>query len=159
MTRAGERGAKVRIPPPLVYLAAIGAGWALDRWTAPLAIGLEAPVVRLGAGSIAALAGMAALALATRDFRATGQDPKPWKPTPELLESGVYAFSRNPIYLGFALLQVGVGFWIDNLWVILMTLPALAVVHLVAVRPEETYLEERFGAAYRDYRDRVRRWL
>ena len=159
MANGSERGAAVRIPPPLVYLAAILAGWALDRWVAPLAIGIEGPAIRLGAGFIAALAGMLFLTLATRGFRATNQDPKPWTPTPELLQEGVFRFSRNPIYLGLGLLQVGVGLWMDNLWVILMTLPALVAVHVVAVRPEEIYLEERFGELYRDYRSRVRRWL
>lgn len=154
-----KRGADVRIPPPVIYLAAILVGWAAGRWFAPLAIGIEGLATRIGAGVIAGLAGVLFMVPAVSRFRATGQNPKPWEPTPELIQRGVYRFSRNPMYLGLGLVQVGIGLGMDNLWVILLTLPALAIVHVIAVRPEETYLEQRFGEHYRDYRSRVRRWL
>lgn len=159
MSEPEERGADVRLPPPLVYLAAILVGWALGRWVTPLAIGIEGLPTRVGAGVIAGLAGILFMVPAATRFRASGQDPKPWEPTPELIERGVYRFSRNPMYLGLGLVQVGIGLGMDNLWVVVMTLPALAIVHVIAVRPEEAYLEERFGAQYKQYKSKVRRWL
>jgi protein-S-isoprenylcysteine O-methyltransferase Ste14 len=76
-----------------------------------------------------------------------------------LIQQGIYRLSRNPMYLGLALVQVGVGVGVDNLWVVLTSLPALAAVHVIAIRPEELYLEGRFGEDYRAYKARVRRWL
>jgi protein-S-isoprenylcysteine O-methyltransferase Ste14 len=153
-----ERGAAVRFPPPLIYLAAMIGGWAADRWLLPLPIGLS-PGARVGAGVIAGLVGLLFGIPALARFRATGQDPKPWEPSPELIQQGIYRLSRNPMYLGLTLLQVGVGLGADNLWIVLACLPALAAVHVIAVRPEETYLEGRFGEDYRGYKAKVRRWL
>ena len=158
MTAPQKHGAEVRVPPPLFYLAAMLAGGALDRWLLPLPMGSGAQV-RIGAGVIAGLAGLIFMVPALSRFRATGQNPKPWKPSPELIERGVYRFSRNPMYLGLGLVQVGLGLGLDNLWIVLMTLPAIAAVHVMAIRPEESYLEECFGDGYRDYKSRVRRWL
>jgi protein-S-isoprenylcysteine O-methyltransferase Ste14 len=158
MAADDERGARVRFPPPLVYLAAMIAGWALGRWVLPLPIGLGAGA-RVGAGLIAGLVGLLFMVPAVVRFRATGQDPRPWEPTPVLIQQGIYRLSRNPMYLGLALVQVGVGVGVDNLWVVLTSLPALAAVHVIAIRPEELYLEGRFGEDYRAYKARVRRWL
>ena len=159
MNEPRERGADVRIPPPVVYLALILSGWVLGRWVAPLGTGLETASARLGAGVIAGLVGLVFMLPAVGRFRATGQNPKPWEPSPELIERGVYRFSRNPMYVGLGFVQVGIGLGIDNLWIVVLTIPALVMVHALAIRPEETYLEERFGQSYRDYKSRVRRWL
>ena len=159
MAASAQRGASVRFPPPLVFLGAILVGWALGRWVVSLATGLPAGPARVGAGVIAALVGLLFMVPAVSRFRATGQDPRPWEPTPELIQRGVYRFSRNPMYLGLGLVQVGIGLALDNLWIVAMALPALGVVGVIAVRPEETYLEERFGDEYLDYKARVRRWL
>lgn len=154
-----ETGAGVSVPPPLVYLGGIVLGWMLDRWLLPLSLGSTDPRLRWGSGLVVLLASSIFLFAAVARFRATGQDPKPWRPTPVLIEASVYRLSRNPMYLALALLQVGLGLLIDNLWIVVLTLPVLAVVDRLAVRPEETYLEERFGSTYREYRRRVRRWL
>ena len=72
---------------------------------------------------------------------------------------GVYRFTRNPMYLGMALVHGGVALWLLDGW-LLVTLPlAMAVVHRIAIQPEEIYLEQKFGEAYASYRRRVRRWL
>jgi protein-S-isoprenylcysteine O-methyltransferase Ste14 len=92
-------------------------------------------------------------------FKKMEQDPKPWTPTPEIVSTGVYRFTRNPMYLGMALLQCGIGVGLANAWVIVLLPLTLAVVHLTAIRHEETYLERKFGKAYTDYKSSVRRWL
>jgi len=99
------------------------------------------------------------LALATRLFRRHRTAVEPWKPTTTLLTEGLYAYSRNPIYLALVLLTVGMGFLGNNLWLAVAGLPAAALVHWTAIRKEEHYLEEKFGEDYRNYRQRVRRWL
>ena len=92
-------------------------------------------------------------------FMRTGQNPAPWKPTPELVLKGPYRFTRNPMYLGLTLFEVGLGLALNNLWISLFAAPALLAVHFIAVRPEETYLSKKFGESYKTYLAQVRRYL
>lgn len=75
------------------------------------------------------------------------------------LTDGLFAYSRNPIYVGMCILLVGVGFLSGNLWTLCVPPIFLFVVYYFWVRLEETTLEAHFGDAYRDYCGRVRRWL
>ncbi|HEY1586248.1 MAG TPA: isoprenylcysteine carboxylmethyltransferase family protein, partial [Polyangia bacterium] len=92
-------------------------------------------------------------------FVTSGQDPKPWMPSPSLVVRGPYRFTRNPMYVGMTLLQVGIGFLHGNLWIVLLAPALLLTVHYTAVLREEAYLEEKFGDAYRAFKRRVRRYL
>src|SRR5262249_31927742 len=76
-----------------------------------------------------------------------------------IVESGPYRFTRNPIYLGMFLGLIGLALAFDNLWLLMMLVPFAPVIHYGAVAREESYLERKFGDAYRGYRSRVRRWL
>ncbi|MNC99668.1 hypothetical protein D3C83_180330 [compost metagenome] len=76
-----------------------------------------------------------------------------------VVSRGPYALSRNPIYVGFALFQVGLGLWTNRLAVVLMVVPAVIATGVVVIRREERYLERKFGAAYLEYKTRVRRWV
>jgi protein-S-isoprenylcysteine O-methyltransferase Ste14 len=155
---AERDGAEVRFPPPLVYLGALATGVLLQAFAAPLplAIGTGA---RIGVGGAAAGSGVALVAAALGLFRRTGQRPEPWTPTPVILSSGVYRYTRNPMYLGMALLQAGIGIGLANAWVVALAPVSLAIVYAIAVRHEEAYLERKFGAAYLAYKASVRRWL
>jgi len=92
-------------------------------------------------------------------FKSTGQDPAPWKPSPELVLSGSYRFTRNPMYLGLTCIQIGLGLLLSNLWISLLAAFSLLVVHFIAVVPEERYLSEKFGDSYKGYLLKVRRYL
>jgi protein-S-isoprenylcysteine O-methyltransferase Ste14 len=84
---------------------------------------------------------------------------QPWKTTTVLVTDGLYARSRNPIYAGFCLVNVGLGLVADNLWLVLSALPGAWLVTKIAIEKEEAYLEQVFGQEYLDYKDKVRRWL
>jgi protein-S-isoprenylcysteine O-methyltransferase Ste14 len=158
MADDGRDGAAVRLPPPLVYLFALLVGAALHAWVLPLRFDLSlAP--RIGVAASAAGLGVAMMAAAMGLFRRTGQDPKPWKHTPELICTGIYRITRNPMYVGMALLQVGIGIGFANGWILVLVPVVLAIVHTTAIRHEEAYLQREFGDAYREYRSSVRRWL
>ena len=78
------------------------------------------------------------------------------KATTSLVTAGPYRVSRNPIYVGYAFLQLGVALLADSAWV-LATLPfVLLLLRQLVVLREERYLEAKFGQAYREYRARVR---
>lgn len=154
-----RRAPHVRISPPAVGLVATLAGLAFQRYAFQLPVGPLTADVRLGAGAISGLIGLTLILLAFVHFWRTGQNPTPWTHSPELIREGIYRYSRNPMYVGLAFIQVGVGLGLDNLWVIVMVFPALVVIDRTAVRPEEVYLDRKFQGRYRRYRDTVRRWL
>jgi protein-S-isoprenylcysteine O-methyltransferase Ste14 len=92
-------------------------------------------------------------------FRRSGQDPRPWRPSPSLLLRGPYKFSRNPMYVSVMLVQAGLGVLLNNLWIVIFVVPAMIIVHFTAVIPEEAYLGQKFGASYQTYKASVRRYL
>ena len=150
-------GAAVRLPPPLVYLLAVIAGGALHAlW--PLPIGLPL-LPRIGVSLAAAGAGFALVAGALGLFRRTGQDPKPWKSTPEIISSGIYRYTRNPMYVGMALRQTAIGVGFGSGWILAFVPLVLWIVYASAIRHEEAYLERKFGETYARYKASVRRWL
>jgi len=147
-----QGGARVRVPPPLFFGAAILIGAFLP--------GLR-PRVLLSAppGAVLVVLGAALFGWSVSWFRRTGQDPKPWTPTPELIVRGPYRWSRNPIYVAMTLLTIGIGGLLARGWIAILAPLALWAVHRLAVLPEEAYLSEKFGEPYRDYSARVRRYL
>jgi protein-S-isoprenylcysteine O-methyltransferase Ste14 len=156
-THAKHGGADVHVPPPLVFLAAILVGVALQH-VVPIALDLSR-AARWAAGGVLLVAGLAFAGSAARLFRRTGQDPAPWKPSPSLVASGPYRFSRNPMYVGMTALTVGIGLALGNPWVAGLAAIALTVVHYTAVVREERYLAEKFGDDYARLRTKVRRYL
>jgi len=149
--------AAVRFPPPLVYLIAITAGVVL-HWLVPLRVPISGSTRAIGGVALAA-AGFALMAGAIGLFRRIGQNPAPWTTTPEVLTSGVYRFTRNPMYVSMGLLQAAIGVGAANGWILLLVPIVLIEVYMIAIRHEEAYLERKFGATYLDYKQRVRRWL
>jgi len=153
-----ERGARVRFPPPFVVLSFILVGIAFRYAFFPLALSSYRVVARWV--GIAIVLGALLLIISARTlFKRSGQDPKPWKPSPSLLLGGPYQFSRNPMYVGITLIQLGLGLALNNLWISLLAPLSLLVLHFMAVLPEEEYLTERFGDEYKAYTQKVHRYI
>jgi len=153
-----ERGARVRLPPPLLLVALIAAGVALRYVVAPPPLPF-ARTVQLVVGALLAVAALLLGGSAFGLFKKAGQDPRPWTPKTVLVAEGAYRFTRNPMYVGMMTLQVGIGLMLGNLWVVLLAAVYLVVVHYTAVLPEEAYLDGKFGDSYRQYKQKVRRYL
>jgi protein-S-isoprenylcysteine O-methyltransferase Ste14 len=144
------------VRPPLVYLISLVSG-AVIQLAAPapflpgmLAVPLGVPLV---------VVAIALFSYSVGKFRAAGTAVPARKPTAVIVRSGPYRFSRNPIYLAFSLLQLGIAIWINSLWLLATLVGAVALIHCVVIRKEEQYLERRFGAQYLDYKASARRWL
>jgi protein-S-isoprenylcysteine O-methyltransferase Ste14 len=75
------------------------------------------------------------------------------------VQRGPYRFSRNPLYLSMILLCVAVAALGNTAWIMLALIPALVVLQRGVIDREEAYLDRKFGAEYRAYRARVRRWI
>ena len=158
MTEARD-SAGVIAPPPLIALAAVVLGLALD-WLLPaylLTVLLSWPeriaiaVVLIGAGAALAIPAM-------RGFRSAGTHVEPWKPSSALVTDGIFGWLRNPMYVGLAFLVFGLGIALASDWTLVMLVPAVLMLHFGVVKREERYLEAKFGDAYRQYKARVPRY-
>jgi len=158
MNTEDEDAAPVKIPPPLVYVGAVLMGLLLHVFVLPIPFGISL-AAKIGLASVAVLLGLWMLTGSIALFRRTGQDPKPWKNTPEILTSGVYSRTRNPMYVGMAILQIGIGVGLGNGWVVALVVPVLGMIYVIAIRHEEAYLERKFGDTYLAYKASVRRWI
>jgi protein-S-isoprenylcysteine O-methyltransferase Ste14 len=83
----------------------------------------------------------------------------PTAPTDRLLTRGIYAMTRNPMYLGMIAMMLGVALYFGTLPFYVVTLIYVVLIDRVFCRYEEEKLEAAFGDEYRRYRARVRRWL
>lgn len=144
------------IRPPLVYLISIASGVLLQLATPwPFLSGMVA--VPLGAAFV--VIAIALFSYSVAKFWAVGTPVPARKPTTVIVRTGPYRFSRNPIYLAFSLLQLGIAIWLNSLWLLGTLVGAVALIHYVVIRKEEQYLERKFGAEYLAYKTTVRRWL
>jgi protein-S-isoprenylcysteine O-methyltransferase Ste14 len=160
MAQDKEDAAAVRIFPPAVPLVTVLAGIALDRiWRIDPGFTLPAPG-RYWAGGLIVAGALLGLGLwSVVIMRRTGQTENPWKPTTEIVESGPFRLTRNPMYLQMVLICIGLAVMLMNVWILLLTPVCAWVLHRYAILPEEAYLEGKFGETYRAYKRRVRRWI
>jgi protein-S-isoprenylcysteine O-methyltransferase Ste14 len=103
--------------------------------------------------------GFALGALAARRFRLAGTHLDPGRPSSQLVVTGPYRYTRNPIYIGLVLVYFGLAIALTSVWVLLLLIPVLLILQRGVVAREEAYLERKFGDSYRKYRSRVPRWL
>ena len=80
-------------------------------------------------------------------------------PTTAIITEGAYRYSRNPIYLGMALMHLALGILIDSVWLMILVIPAMIVMTNGVIIREEKYLARKFGDDYLSYKSTVRRWF
>jgi len=149
----------VRVLPPLVYFIGLTAGLLLDRaWPVRIVPPAMAPVFGV-AGWVLVAIGLLLPISAVILFRRAGTTPVPTRPTTALAFGGPYRFTRNPMYLGLALVQTGVALIANALLPVVFLVPVLFVIRRYVIDREERYLERKFGESYLSYKRRVRRWL
>lgn len=157
MSEATDRPDHPDLPlkPPLVFLfcTALGVG-AHHYW--PHA---ARPAGWAVVGIALVVMAVALIQWSAWEFRRHKTAVVPWKPTRLIVDTGPFRVSRNPIYVAFALFQLGLGLWSDKLAVVLMVVPALLATDRAIIAREEAYLERKFGEVYLRYKRRVRRWL
>ena len=142
--------------PPLIYLGSIGLG-LLIHWFWPVQW-LPASI-SMPTGVVLVLVAIGLFISSVRTFRKAGTPVPGNQPTTLIVRAGPYGLSRNPIYVAFTLFHLGLAAGFNSVGVLVMLLPALALMVLVVVPREERYLEARFAAEYLRYKRDVRRWL
>ena len=144
------------VRPPLVYLISLVLGTVIQL-AKPLPFLPRTPAVSLGAPLVFAAVVLFGYSVST--FRAVGTPVPARKPTTAIVRTGPYRMSRNPIYLSFSLLQLGIAIWANSVWLLATLSAAVVLIHYFVIPREEQYLERKFGAQYLDYKASVRRWL
>jgi protein-S-isoprenylcysteine O-methyltransferase Ste14 len=149
---------ELRVPPPVVMAVV-----ALLMWFGARAFpNLDFQMPAGGALALAiALVGLAIAVVAVVQFRRAGTTPNPMKPqeSASVVVTGVYRYSRNPMYVGDLLILAGWAIWLANLPTFLGLPLFIAYINRYQIGPEERALSARHGTAYADYRHAVRRWL
>jgi len=152
------RTLELKIPPPLVALVCAAAMYAIAhlapgwRWDGPYRIVL---------GGGVALIGAALDVLGLISFRRAKTTINPLKPanTSTIVSTGIYRYTRNPMYLGMLLVLLGFALYLAHPMAFLLLPLFIAYLTRYQIIPEERFLATRFGAEYLDYASRVRRWL
>lgn len=151
-----ETGAQVIAPPPLIYLAGLGLGLAVE---AAIPGGEVAAAIAIPLGGALIVVGAVLLRGFVGALHRVQTSVRPGLPATALVTSGLYRFSRNPGYLGMAAVFAGVAL-LAQAPLALTALPVtLLVIDRGVIAREERYLAARFGDSYAAYISRVRRWL
>jgi protein-S-isoprenylcysteine O-methyltransferase Ste14 len=149
---------ELKVPPPVMLLVAIALIWVADRLFPALSAHsvLSAPLTML-----LAVAGIALGIAGVWEFRRAQTTVNPHHPeqTSAIVTSGIYARTRNPMYLGLTLLVAAAAAWYGNLIGGLIVPLFVLYINRFQIVPEERTLNAKFGVAFRDYCGKVRRWI
>lgn len=158
---AGGRSdtAGVIAPPPLLALIAIVLGLVLDWLLPAYLLGvLLSWGTRILLGVELIVAGLVLAILAERQFRRAGTEVKPWKPSTTVVTTGIFAYVRNPMYVGGTAFVLGLAILLASDWMVVMTVVLALVLHFGVVLREERYLTAKFGEPYVRYLQTVPRY-
>ncbi|CAG0973057.1 protein-S-isoprenylcysteine O-methyltransferase [Anaerolineales bacterium] len=115
--------------------------------------------VLIPVGIVLILIGICLIVLARREFAYFSQPTDPGHPTSRIINTGVFAISRNPLYLGGVIIFLGLALALNMLWALVTLLLSIIICHYVLIVPEERYLAAKFGEEYKEYAASVHRWL
>ena len=144
------------VPAPLLFVGAFIVGLALHR-----IVRLPIRPRRLARklGIVMAVGGLGIVYWAVSTMQRAETSPNPHNAVSALIEDGPFAYSRNPIYVGFALVHAGAALMVNVAWPLLVLHPMYRLLVRLIIAPEEAYMERRFGNRYREYKEDVPRWL
>jgi protein-S-isoprenylcysteine O-methyltransferase Ste14 len=149
---------ELKMSPVMMTVLLAVLMWILARQTEGFRLASElrltALLLFLGSGAAIGFAGV-------RAFRRARTTVNPWRPhrSSELVVSGIYRRTRNPMYLGLLLALLGWGLYLANLYALLLACTFVPYMNRFQIRPEERALAQAFGGIFLDYCQRVRRWL
>lgn len=110
-------------------------------------------------GAILIAAGLAITVIGSQQFRKAATNIKTFNDPDRMVTNGLFAVSRNPMYLGFTVFLLGAALSLGTLSAFLIALAFFVIANFWYIPFEEARMEETFGEAYLTYKDRVRRWL
>jgi protein-S-isoprenylcysteine O-methyltransferase Ste14 len=142
---------------PVIWFALAVVLMGLGHVLCPVAIWINGPWRWLGLLPIAV--GLVLPLYHALVFVRAGTSFKPFTEPDRLVTSHMYRFSRNPMYLGLGLMLGGLAIILGSVTPLVVVVLFLLAIDRLVIPHEQRMLEARFGQAYRDYRQRVRRWV
>jgi len=143
-------------PPPLIFLCFLAAGYFLNQLY-PISVTERPPGIIIAAIFLVYASLTAGLAFYYMIKAGTNVDVR--KPANTIVTESVYSYSRNPMYLSMVILLIAFTFLVNALWIAILIPFFMMVMQKGVIEREETYLENKFGEKYLDYKKRVRRWI
>jgi len=149
---------ELKIPPALLVLIIALIMWLIAENFSRLEL---SPAIRYSGFGVLLVIGVLMIVLGGFNFKAANTTVNPITPdsTTVLVTSGIYRYSRNPMYIGFLLMLVGWALFLASLPALVMTAVYILYMNRLQIEPEERALEKIFGAEYIAYKTNVRRWL
>ena len=142
--------------PPLIFLGCSVAGSTL-HFLCPIRIMSHS--VSLTLGVVLALISGSLATWARQVMKAAGTNIRPDRPALAIVRTGPFRFTRNPMYLSLCLLQLALGFILNDWFPLLFAVPLALILHFGVILREEHYLEAKFGEPYLALKREVRRWI
>ena len=143
-------------PPPTIFgvafLAGLGIDFVYPLRTMPLWL-------QLGIGLAVIATGILFIRCSMQSIDRAGTTYDPYAASTALVTSGIYKYTRNPGYLGLAVIQLGLALLIDSPWIGITTVVAVITTNQFVIKLEEEKLRHTFGQDYQDYLSKVRRWI
>lgn len=149
----------VKFPPPFVFVLGALVGWLLGRASPLPMFETGRTAITSTAGWLGLVAGFTLVLWGLVTFRRAGTAIVPIAPATQIVQSGPYRFTRNPMYLGMTTMLIGGSVLTNSLWTLLTVPFVLILLHRFVIRREEAYLSAAFPAEYAAYRARVRRFI
>ena len=148
----------LRIPPVLMLVICIPLSWGLAFLLPVMSFG---GAWRYAVAVAFLLIAFVILFVAVRSFHVAQTTVNPFTPddTEQLVTTGLYRFSRNPMYVAMASILVGIAFFFGNIASFLSVVLFCCVITQLQIKPEEKVLAEMFGQSFLDYSHRTRRWM
>lgn len=153
-----SKGPGVYIPPPLLYVLTFVAAVFIQK-KIPLSDALFRTTISEVVGILFIIISLFFLGKSLRQFFLTKNTVILIKPASSLQTTGIYSATRNPMYVGLAILYLGISCFIGNWWNFILFPLLLIIVQEFVIRKEEKYLQIEFGHEYKEYRAKVRRWI
>ena len=152
------RSLELRIPPPVAGLMVAAGMWTVAHLPPILQLSM---LVRLPVAAVLGTIGVAIAVGGVMSFRRAKTTVNPLKPetSAALVSTGVYSFTRNPMYLGMLLAVFAWAVYLSSIWALVGPVVFASYITRFQILPEERVLDRLFGAPFAEYKKRVRRWL
>ena len=150
--------APIKIHPALLFIGLMMLAEIIQKiW--PIGIGIDELWYIRSAGIGVIAIGILIACLAYWTFSRAGTNVDPSRPSTKIVSTGIYSFSRNPIYLGFCLVLGGGSLVKNSLPMLISSILLFVIISWAVILPEEAYLGKKFGDVYLRYKNKVRRWI
>jgi len=154
MSEKASDNANVKVHPPVLMAIHLAAALLLG-WLVPIALPQWVEYI----GWAVVVFGLAAAFGGLRQLIGAHTSPDPHTPTTSVVSTGVYRFTRNPIYLGYFCMTLGLPLIFGNVWALVAAPVQVLLFNRFIITREESYLSGKFGQDYLDYKSKVRRWI